>query len=92
MSHGIDAWVEEMKPSGCEPMLNRILTKLHLEQLSPSHHPVLPLRQPRHLSIDRPLSASPRETAYIAVNGGLAGHARSVPGKSARVARRSQIS
>jgi len=51
-----------MKPTGCDAVVDTALAKFELDQLSPSHHPMLPLRKFRNRGVD---STRPSQPTYF---------------------------
>jgi hypothetical protein len=88
MSYGVDARVETMQPTGAYPPVDLLLTPPCLQQLRPSHHPMLP---PRQLGKATVVSARPQKVVLYKVFCGLGGQTLSVTGLGARVVRRSRL-
>lgn len=58
MPYGIDASMQRMQTSGSDPDFNRLLTHPKLQELPPTHNPMLP---PGKLGKSTVISASPRK-------------------------------
>jgi hypothetical protein len=52
LTNRINGAMKRVQPPPRHPMLNRFPTDASLQELTPGHHPVLPLRHGRNRSID----------------------------------------
>jgi hypothetical protein len=62
VAHGVGPFVKQVQVVSVQSVLNGVLTEPHVEELRPSHHPVLPPGKPRDRLIPRVTTASPRGT------------------------------
>jgi hypothetical protein len=96
MADGIDGGLQEMQAPALQAPVDSTTAHPEVQQLLASDDAILPRRYLRHCGINRLLAssliASLSTTTYMGARGRLAGHPRSLPRESARVARTIEIS